>query len=221
MHKTQASAGAGEIVPAVQPAVSNTAARLAFVLGAATLIILAALHLLSPEFDPSWRMVSEYALGSYGWVLSLMHLAWAASSAALFFALRLHVRTASGKIGLGLLLISTIGAGLAAIFDINHSLHGLTALLGIPTLPIAAVLISMSLLRNPEWSYGRRTLLLAANFTWVSLVLFVGSVIVGLSQSGGQFGPDVPLGWPNRLLVVAYCFWYMVAARLAMQIDRR
>lgn len=41
-----------------------------------TLALLTSLHVLSPEFDPSWRMVSEYAYGRHGAVLSLMFLAW-------------------------------------------------------------------------------------------------------------------------------------------------
>jgi hypothetical protein len=28
-------------------------------------------HFLKPEFDPSWRMVSEYAIGRWGWVMQL------------------------------------------------------------------------------------------------------------------------------------------------------
>jgi len=32
------------------------------------------LHVLSPEFSPSRRVISEYALGHYPWVLSLMFL---------------------------------------------------------------------------------------------------------------------------------------------------
>jgi hypothetical protein len=39
------------------------AAWLAVVLTVATIFLLASLHILSPEFDPSWRMVSEYAFG--------------------------------------------------------------------------------------------------------------------------------------------------------------
>ena len=63
-----------------------TAARLSLAAAIATLLTLAVLHLLSPEFDPSWRMVSEYANGGYGWVLSLMFASWAVSSWALAFS---------------------------------------------------------------------------------------------------------------------------------------
>src|SRR5215217_8527403 len=83
---------------------SRTAARLSFAAAALSLVLLAALHVLSPEFDPSWRMVSEYATGDYGWVLALMFLSMAVGSGALFFAIRSHIWTISGKIGLVFLL---------------------------------------------------------------------------------------------------------------------
>jgi hypothetical protein len=195
-----------------RPAVPLTAARLSFASGAAALVLLAALHVLSPEFDPSWRMVSEYALGVYKWVLSLMFLAWAASSFALFFAIRPHIRSVGGNIGLGFLLTSALGMSMASVFDITHSLHGLATLVGVPTFPIAAVLISLSLVRSPEWARVRRTLLWTANLTWISLVLMFAMLFIGLTQTGGEFGPSVLIGWPNRLLVAAYCAWLMMTA---------
>src|SRR5262245_60846298 len=48
-------------------------------------------------------------------------------------------------------------------------MHALAAMIGIPSLPIAAELISFSLRRNPAWAHGRRALLWAANLTWISL----------------------------------------------------
>jgi hypothetical protein len=46
------------------------------------------------------------------------------------------------------------------------------------------------------------------------------AVFIGLSQSGsgGEFGPDVLAGWPNRFLVVAYCAWLITAAWRADQL---
>ena len=38
-------------------------------LSCAALIVL---HVVSPEFAPSWRMVSEYANGGYPWLLLLV-----------------------------------------------------------------------------------------------------------------------------------------------------
>jgi len=201
--------------------ISLSAAHLSIASGVATIALLVALHLLSPEFDPSWRMVSEYALGDYGWVLSLMFLTWALSCVMLFFAIKSQIHTIGGKIGLGFLLVSAVGTGMAAFFDISHSLHGLAFMIGIPSLPIAAILISISLVRNQDWASARRSLLWLANLPWVSIVLMVIMMFIGLSQSGGEFGPNVLIGWPNRLVVLAYCVWLMAAARGANLVERQ
>lgn len=201
-------------------AISLPAARLSFAAAATSLVLLAVLHVISPELDPSWRMVSEYALGEYGWVLALMFLSMAVSCVALFFAIKSQIRTIGGKIGLGFLLATAVGLAMAAMFDVKHDLHGLSAMIGIPSLPIAAMLISVSLVRNQVWSSARRLFLWTANLTWMSLVLMFATLLIGLSQSGGQFGPHVPIGWPNRLLMLAYGGWLMVVAWRAAQLSR-
>ncbi|HEX5941484.1 MAG TPA: DUF998 domain-containing protein [Anaerolineales bacterium] len=186
-------------------------ARISFVASAASLVALAALHVLSPEFDPSKRMVSEYALGSFSWVLSSMFLAWALSCVALFVAIKSQVRTTGGRIGLGLLLLSALGMAMAAIFDVNHNLHGVAALIGMPNLPIAAVFISVSLGRNPSWNVSRRLLIGTAILTWVSLILMNIAIFTGFSQTG-EANPGAWFGWANRFLILAYNVWLMTAA---------
>lgn len=54
---------------AVRP--TKIAAHTAVVLSSAFLTILFLLHLLEPEFDPAWRLISEYELGRYGWMMTL------------------------------------------------------------------------------------------------------------------------------------------------------
>src|SRR5438477_4472190 len=94
------------------PKIEVIAALLAMVAAAVTLLLLASLHVLSPEFDPSFRMVSEYALGHYGWVLSLMFLAWGLSAWALALALWSQVKTRAGKVGLWFLVIAGLAEAL-------------------------------------------------------------------------------------------------------------
>lgn len=208
----------GVTLTPVRPAISLPAAR--WSLGAAALVLglLAALHLLSPELDPSWRMVSEYALGDYGWVLALLFVSWALSSVTLFFAVKSQAQTIGGKIGLGFLLASALGMSMAAVFDVSHDLHGVAALIGMPSFPIAALLISFSLGRNPAWSPARRLLLWTAQLPWLSVVLMTVAVLTRLAQTGGEFGPGMWIGWANRLLVVAYCVWLIIVARLALRL---
>jgi hypothetical protein len=204
---------------------SQTVARLAIAASAAVLLLLASLHKLSPEFDPSWRMVSEYAHGGYGWVLSLMFASWAVSSWALAFAIWSQVRTRAGKIGLVFLIAAGIGEAMASVFDINHPLHGLAGMIGIGSLPVAAMLISVSLGRTQPWSVAKKALLWTANLTWISVVLLAATfaiLIATYTQAGGDMTAGVVtvlppgvialVGWANRLLVVVYCVWVMTVA---------
>ena len=69
--------------------------RIAVGLSAAFLGFLFLLHILEPEFDPSWRMISEYELGRYGWLMSLAFICWSGSVLALIVALRPSLQTAA------------------------------------------------------------------------------------------------------------------------------
>lgn len=193
----------------------SQAARVSMAAGATSLLSLAALHVLSPEFDPSWRMVSEYALGRYEWVLALMFVSQAVSSIALFFAIKAQIRTVGGKIGLFFLLAAGLGLSLAAIFDWTNPLHGLAAMIGIPSQTIAALVLSVSLSRRQPGVFSRKPLLATASLVWISLIVMQILLFTGLARTGGQFGPDVLVGWPNRILVAAYCAWLLTAASQA------
>ena len=200
-------------------AASRAAARISFVAAIASLVFLAVLHILSPEFDPSWRMVSEYALGSYGWELFLMFITWALSCVALFFAIKSQVATVGGKIGLGFLLLAAVGMSMGGLFDVNHDLHGLAAMIGIPSLPIGAILISVSLGRNPSWTPSQRVLVWTAILTWVSLVAMNIGIFTGFSPTG-EINPGAWLGWANRLLIIAYDIWLMAVAWRALDLQQ-
>ena len=215
----------------IQSINSLTAARLAIAAAATVLLLLAGLHVLSPEFDPSWRMVSEYANGQYGWVLSTMFVSWAISSWALAFAIWPQVKTTLGKTGLAFLIAAGVGEAMASVFDITHPLHGLAALIGIPSLAIAAMLISVSLGRSEGWSTAKKPLLWTANLTWMSLALMAATLaifFVTYKQAGGDMTGGVITtlppgvlalgGWANRLLVLAYNVWVMTVAWQAIKL---
>ena len=215
---------------------SLTSARAAIAASAVVLLLLAGLHVLSPEFDPAWRMVSEYANGQYAWVLSVLFVSWGISSWALAYALWPQVQTTGGRISLWFLVAAGIGEAMAAVFDINHSLHGLSAMIGIPSLPIAAMLISVSLVRASEWTSGKKALLWTANLTWVSIVLMAiafAVMIATFTQSGAEMPTNAEsvttlpegviglVGWANRFLIVTYCTWVITAARLTVNLGKK
>ena len=212
---------------------SATASKVALIGSLATLVLLAALHAVSPEFDPSWRMVSEYALGRYAWLLSAMFLCWAISSWALVAALRSAAGSWTGKAGLALLALSGLGEAMAAYYDVSaETMHGVAAALGVPTLPIAALLVGVALDRTVgRDDEGRSAMRLMGHLTWISFLLMGGSMVLFLSSyaaAGGNpaGGPPTSLpegtvalnGWANRLLIVCYCGWLAATARRLMKL---
>jgi len=206
----------------------KTAAYSAIGAAGVTLLWLVALHFLSPEFDPAWRMVSEYANGRYAWALSLFFICWAISSWALAAALWSQVTTRAGKIGLYFLVAAGVGEFMGGLFDINHPLHGVSALIGIPSLALAAMLLSFSLIKNDSWASAKPGLLGLAHLTWISIVLMavafgvlIGTVIQsGVEMTGEPFttvpqGVIAVVGWANRWLVLVYNGWVIFTAQLA------
>ena len=218
------------------PEIEVIGALLAIVAAAATLLLLASLHILSPEFDPSFRMVSEYALGHYGWVLSLMFLAWGMSSWALALALWSQVKTKAGKVGWWFLVIAGLGEAMASVFDVTHDPgHSIAGVLGMGGFPIAAVLLSVSLGRTQAWRGARSLLLCIANLNWISVVLLGATLVLMTVQfaqvTGGHLPQHAPTrlpagvlgvdGWADRLFVLSNCLWVFAAAWQALKLAGR
>jgi hypothetical membrane protein len=211
--------------------VSTPAATVAIGAALSSLGLLAALHALSPEFSPAWRMISEYGNGRYEWVLTLMFATWGLSMLALAFAIRDQVRGKLGRAGLVLLVLAglaTIGGG---AFDINHEPgHSLAGFIGILGLPPAAILTSVALARTPGWSAARRTLLVAAHLTWISVValaltfpvmmlsfLHVEGSLPAQAPQSLPIGVIALVGWANRLLMLTYCTWVIAVAMVRLR----
>jgi hypothetical protein len=212
---------AGEAVVAGWSATAGGIAIAGIALSLAALMLL---HVLSPEYAWSWRMVSEYANGRHPWLLTVVFLSWAAGSFALVWALLPLSATALGKAGLTFLLLAGIGQLMGGAFDINHKLHGPAAIIGIPSLCIAAVLVTMAMARHggiaapPLW---------AAHLPWISFALMLAAFALFLSaltragvDVSAQAGPlaDLPagvsgyVGWANRLIFASTYLWVVLAA---------
>jgi hypothetical protein len=202
--------------------VHQTQQAAAWVSLAATAVSCAALlvlHLVSPEFAPSWRMVSEYANGRHPWLLTVVFIAWALGSFALVAAVWPLRATTLGMIGLVFLFLAGIGQTMGALFDINHRLHGPAAMIGIPSLCIAAVLVTLAMARRPDIAAPP---LWAAQLPWLTFAVMIGTFVLFFSalkaagvDMAGQSAPlkELPagvsghVGWANRALFAASYLW--------------
>ena len=201
---------------------SSALAVAAAVTAGAFVVLLAMLHVINPGVDPSWRFVSEYQLGDWGWLMSVAFGCLAISALSLLIAVRSQVRTVGGRVGLGFLAISGLGAAMAAAFRSDSLLaetattsgviHNIGAVLG-GFIPLAAYLLAWSLARNIDWRPYRQLLWWVTTPAIVAHLATVWQQVV-IASGGGTFGPDVPVGWPNRLLVVGMALWLFAAAAM-------
>jgi hypothetical protein len=200
----------------------NSLALLSIASGVLSLLCLLTLHFVSKEFKTSFRMVSEYALGKNKWLLTIFFLAWGTSSIALSILLWKTVSTQTANIGVILLFISGIGAIMGGLFDMKHKLHGLSFLLGVPTLPVATIFIANNLIRLEPWKNHFTSIMFSTISVWLSLILMIttmGLMFSSFKKAGIPVGKDaqpineLPIGvkayngYANRLLVFLYILW--------------
>lgn len=196
---------------------SLTTVAAVYSLGASALSVglIVSLHFLEPEFDPSWRMLSEYSLGRYG---VLMRAAFLAMGTAVI-AVAVALWGTAGVWSLGLLLVALGPLG-AAFIDTDpittpraqmsrrsnvHSALGSLFILGFP---LAATIAGISAASEPAVG---SVLAWASIVPWITLVWFIGTS-VRHARPDAVGGPEVRVGWPNRVNILADLGWVALAA---------
>lgn len=197
--------------------VSFLAARFSIVATTIFLLLLCILHILKPEIDPSWRVISEYEIGRFGWLMQIAFLFLAAASFSLFLALKFHLKSIIGRIGLTLLLITVLGVSMGAIFvsdpivtprdELTTAgyMHNAGGLFSVLMFPFVAAFITLSLIQNPLFKNIRLVLISLTIIIWISLLTYFY-----VYYSAGKIGPNTMIGWPNRLFIVAYSIWLII-----------
>ena len=183
----------------------------AVVAGGITVGLIAILHVIEPQFDPSWRMISEYSLGRRGWVMRLAFVAMAVGLAATSVALWPF----GGAWTVGLAAVA-LGALAAAFIDADpimtpraeatrvgraHTVLGGVLLAGFPP---AALFAGVGVAHVLGW-----TLTIASVVPLAGLVWF----LIAAAPAHGQGGsPEIRIGWPDRFCLLAYLAWVVLAA---------
>ncbi len=194
------------------------------------LAILFLLHFLKRELDPAWRMVSEYEIGRFGWMMRLAFFCWGASVLALLITIWPNLQPITGTISRWwfiLIVIALFGAGVFKTDPITEDtnnriniIHKICGVIVILTFPIAATLAVRSLLHNPMWSSYQGALIFGIVLAWIGLVTYFGTIIISRikdPKAGVAGHPPVYMGWPNRFNVATYIIWIIIVAVIALQ----
>lgn len=193
--------------------------------GILAILSLTILHFVSSEFQPSWRMVSEYALGKHKWLLTCFFLFWGLSTILIAVFLWNIVSSTWASFGTAFLFLSGIGAVMGGLFDINHKLHGLAFMLGIPTFIVGTLLVGYHIIHLDAWAEAKGPVLVITHAVWISCVLMgisMGFLISGFKKAGYDTGPNATPpeklpdgviafnGYANRLLILCYITWNLI-----------
>ena len=191
--------------------VAAIAAVTALVAGGITAGLIAILHVLEPEYDPSWRMISEYSLGRHGWVMRLAFVTMAISPAAICVAL--WPFGGAWTIGLAAVALGALGAAFidsdpimtprahATPVGRAHTVLGGVCLAGFPP---AALFAGVGVASSLGWTLAIASVVPLAGLVWF---------LIAAAPAHGEGGsPEIRIGWPDRFCLLAYLAWVVLAA---------
>jgi hypothetical protein len=183
-------------------------------------VLIAALHLLSPEFDPIQRPTSEYAVGPFGYLMTSAFVAISVSTWALIIGLsRDLAEPARSRLGLALLGVFGIGVLVAASFPsdledapqtLAGTIHSINGPLTFLSLVIGTNLVSRKLRYDERW---RPTHRVASGLAIFMIPMFLAG--------GAAVARETGAGIAQRILVLTFATWlFVMASRLRLNATR-
>jgi hypothetical membrane protein len=141
-----------------------------------------ALHFLEPEYDPRFHFMSDYAWGAYGWLMTTTFFVLGLAVLTVAVGVRnVHQSSRSARVGFGLLVVGALFVCLAGVFR-GFPLHDVAGAVGIPSLVMAALLLSWSFRNAAGWQVIHPATFLIA----VGMFAAVVSMIVDVGMPGLQ-----------------------------------
>jgi hypothetical membrane protein len=175
--------------------------------------IVCLLHFLRPDKNRLTCFVSEYAVGNYGWLMTIGFYTLALAAAMLLIGLLQDCKvSATGCVTLG---IFSAGILLAGIFPTDLPgnppttrglIHGFAALIALLNLGISMIAWGIVFKKNANWKSFSKPSIFYGVLSLVLLIIFVGSPISfrGLTQR-------ILLAWDiSWLLLVSWKLYHNI-----------
>ena len=178
-------------------------------------LIIVALHFLRPDLNPISQPTSEYAVGSYGYLMTSAFFSMSLASWALVAGIYQGVsQRARSRIGLGLIGVWAVGVLIAMIFPIDldgapptlaGTIHEINGPLTFLSLTVGVLLVSRRFKHDEKWRPFHRSALI---LSLAMLVEFIGIPLAIATESG-------VVGLAQRIFLVTFATWFLLtAARL-------
>lgn len=191
--------------------------------------LMAFAQLTQPEVVPSWQPLSELALGSTGWATTSGLILLGMACGLLFSALRGQPSSHVAHVGRYALLLGALGGVMTGAFPTDRwdvakasatgMAHSLASVL-FNAIPVASVILGISFVRGSTGWRSRRWWLLAGSAFVVGAAVALSVSMTALMPQSGGLGPDAPMGWQARILLLAEASWITIAARCALVVRK-
>ena len=181
---------------------ASTAQWIVFACASYYVIVGAALHFLEPEYDPRYRFMSEYAWSAHGWLMTTTFFVLGLAVFTVAVAVRnLYRPSRSARVGFGLLVVGAVFICIAGVFR-GFPLHDVGGAVGLPSVIMAALLLSWSFRQALGW----RSIFPVALLIALGMLIALLSMVVDVGMPGLQ----------QRILLFLILVWIsIVAHRLA------
>ena len=193
-----------------KPYRATGASLIAIVLIVVSFVAVMSLHLFRGEIHPVRRVMSDYANGENGVIMTVAFYAFGISAAALGFRLRRALRRhGTARVVPWFLVsggLSLVAAGLfeverRAVPDtIEEMIHSYATIVGFVLIITAILLLAFAARSDDRW---RR-------FGWVSVLL--GTVAAATAMAGPITAKTTYSGAVQRVMGLAVLLWLMLAA---------
>ena len=185
------------------------------------LLAIVFMHILRPDYTPMHHMISDYAVGRFGWIMTTAFVALAGGLLMLLVGLaRGGPVSAMARVAMFFLGIPCIGLIVTAMFDTDleeatsvtrsGNIHTISFLVNVASILLAVVLLSAVFRREPSWrDHGRTAVVLASLIVLAFIFQFV------------TLHPGAPYGIANRLFVALLFAWLLTTSIHLLKVARR
>ena len=174
-------------------------------------LVLLLMHVLRPDYTPVDHMISDYAVGPYGWIMTTAWLGMSCGCLMLMLGLfRSGPTSIIARLGTLLLGVASIGLLVTAIFPTDlqgapltrsGNIHNMSFLVNVGSIFLATVLLAAGFGSDSRWRTYQRTAIA------LTLLVVVAFIFQFLTLHRGM-----PYGIANRFFIVVLFAWFLTTA---------
>lgn len=175
-------------------------------------IALVLLHGLRPDYTLVDHMISDYAVGRFGWLMTTAFVALALGCLTLGLGMAVAgPRALAGRAAALLLGVATLGLLVTATFPTDletaatttpGNIHTASFLVNVISMILCSLLFAASFHQSEDWR----------GYRWVGTVLAIALLAAFIAQFL-TLHRGAPYGLTNRLFVAVLMIWFLATAR--------